>query len=272
MVQRRQSLGANSLAAGARGDAAGLRAGLSDPSDAGFDSGKARANLKKQTPKQFTPGQTTRAGVMLALGEPDAVSPDEGKLGYRSEKVCGFWFIGGQGGGVAGTFNKDRYLVAEFDAEGRLVKAERLATWAGSTPAKAVLTRPAGANSTAVSSAARQAAPLLEKPARWLPGVNGCEPRGAASMPGEAGRMLCMDTDLVFVSNGQFANAAPGLTLPYSAITSVRVDKYVFGRRLVVHGRGGDVHSFDVLGPKGRAPDKQAALAVAGFLQARLNH
>jgi outer membrane protein assembly factor BamE (lipoprotein component of BamABCDE complex) len=99
-----------------------------------FDSGEARANIKKKTPAQFEPGKTTRAEVILALGEPDAVSPDECSLVYRSEKVCGLWFVGGYYSGAGGTIERDRYLVAEFDAHGVLAKFERSAPWVGSKP------------------------------------------------------------------------------------------------------------------------------------------
>ena len=104
-----------------------------------YDSGKARANINKKTPQRFEPGKTTRAEVMMALGEPDAVTPDERKLAYRSEKVCGLWFVGGGYSAAGGTITKDRYFVAEFDERGVLLKAERSSTWIGSKYASSLL-------------------------------------------------------------------------------------------------------------------------------------
>lgn len=237
-----------------------------------FNSGNARANINKQTPKQFAPGKTTRAEIILALGEPDAVSPDESKLAYRSEKVCGFWFVGAGYSGAGGTIQKDRYLVAEFDGQGMLQTMERSATWAGSSPTATVVAPVATANASAPSGAPPQAAIRMQKPARWLAGMDGYKPSGATGVLGEPGQLILMDAKLEFTSNSQFANSPPALALDYEKIVEVRVDKYIFGRRLVIRCRGDEVHSFDVLGPKAMSTDKQALLAVAEFLQARIKH
>jgi len=237
-----------------------------------FNTGNARANINKKTPNQFESGKTTRAEVVMALGEPDAVSPDESKLAYRSEKVCGLWFVGGYGSAAGGTITKDRCLIAEFDPQGVLVKVERSATLVGPSQAVRALSQAAPTDSVAKTDASLQTTVRLQKPARWLAGVDGYKPRGAASMLGEAGQLLLTDAELQFISNSQFANAPPALTLAYVTMVEVRVDKYVFGRRLVVRCHGDEVHSFDVLGPRAMATDKQALLAVAGFLQAQVKH
>jgi hypothetical protein len=235
-----------------------------------FNSGKARANITKKTPARFELGKTTRAEVVLGLGEPDAVSPDESKLAYRSEKICGLWFVGGQGGGASGAFTKDRYLVAEFDARGVLLKLERSATWAGSSAAPTVLSQAAMADATAPAAASPQTAIRLQKPARWLAGMDGYKPAGATTTLGEPGQLLLSDSELSFVSGTEFANVGPALALPYGAIATVRVDKFGFGRRLVVRSCSGEVHAFEVLGPKGLAQDRQSLQSVTEFLQARI--
>ena len=94
-----------------------------------FDSGTARANLNKKSPAGIEPGVSTRQDVLLAFGEPDAVSPDERKLAYRSEKIIGIWIAGGGYSAASGTFTKDRYLVVEFDGKGFVKSREISSRW-----------------------------------------------------------------------------------------------------------------------------------------------
>ena len=97
------------------------------------DSGYARTNVVQRTQQQFVPGQTTRADVLVALGEPDAVSRDERQLAYRSEKMVALWMLGaasqGGGGATGGTIYKNRFYVFEFDAQGRFQTVEQTAQW-----------------------------------------------------------------------------------------------------------------------------------------------
>ena len=84
------------------------------------DTGYARTNLDLRTPEQFTPGVTPRQDIILALGEPDAVSWDERQMAYRSEKVVALWLVfGGYSGSDAGTIYKNHFYVFEFDPQGR---------------------------------------------------------------------------------------------------------------------------------------------------------
>jgi len=86
------------------------------------NSGYARTNVVAHTPEQFVPGQTTREAVILALGEPDAVSRDERELAYRSEKVVAVWIIAaasqGAGGATGGDIYKNNFYIFEFDPNG----------------------------------------------------------------------------------------------------------------------------------------------------------
>lgn len=237
-----------------------------------YDTGKARANISKKTPQQFEPGKTTRAEVMTVLGEPDAVSPDERKLAYRSEKVCGLWFVGGYGAAAGGTITKDRYLVAEFDASGILMKAERTSTWFGTKYAAKVLAEGTnGATPALIAGAAdADAHPAMMLRGSWFAGLDGYEGKGSAVWIGQPGRLLLYEKRLEFFSDAEFANAGPVLALPYDSLGEVRIEKYFLGRRLVIRTRAGEPHTFDIYGPKGAALDKSALQGAAGFLQARL--
>jgi hypothetical protein len=69
--------------------------------------------------------------LILAPGQPDAVSPDRLKLVYRSEKVSGWLFIGFPGGGHTAPILKDIFLVAEFEKNGILQDLQPSHTWSG---------------------------------------------------------------------------------------------------------------------------------------------
>ncbi len=231
-----------------------------------FDSGRARANINDKTPQQFEPGKTTRADVISALGEPDAVSPDELMLAYRSEKIRGYIYI--IYGRDIGTIYKDLYLVAVFDAHGVLQKLEPSSHWL--SPADPTKMLPA-AIEPSVNMAIR-----LQKPASWLKGVDGYKSPGATLVIGLLGQFLLTDTDLQFVADGEkgpFANiipTGPSLILPFNEIIEVRVDNYMLGQRLVVRTRAGEVHSFGIF--KGIWLDKEALQSVAELLQSKIKH
>lgn len=228
-----------------------------------FDSGAARANINKKTPRQFEVGKTTRAEVVLTLGEPDAVSPDERKLAYRSEKICGFWAVGGYGSAAGGPIEKDRYLVAEFNAQGVLQKMERSSRWVGSTDPDKKLGIAAMTNLDATIR--------IQSFANWLADVDGYKPHHATEMMGLPGKLLLTDTELKFVSKGQFANDPPAFTMSYAAMSELTVDKFMFGRRLVIRSRNGEIHAFEILGPRGITQDRQKLQEVHEFLQSKIN-
>jgi len=230
-----------------------------------FNSGSARANLGKQTLLRFEPGKTTRTDVMLALGEPDAVSPDERQLAYRSQKICGFWFVGAYYSGTGGVFEKDRYLVFDFDAEGRLEKTERSVHCLTSANVATVL--PA----TATGDYGLRAEEICRRScAVWYPHLNGFKDKHWEMVPGFPGQLLFTRSNLVFISQAQFANAPPELAIAYASLQECRVDNYFLGRRLVVRTQAGESHAFALQQSIGGTPDKQAALAGRDFIQSRV--
>jgi outer membrane protein assembly factor BamE (lipoprotein component of BamABCDE complex) len=236
-----------------------------------YNTGNARDNIRRTTPNQFEPGTTTRAEVMLALGEPDAVSPDESRLAYRSEKVCGLWFVGAYGSGAGGTLTKDRYLVLSFDAQGVLREVERTSTWFGSGSASQLLLGPPAGVSLASADVATDAdRPVMALRAGWLMGVDGYRNPDTATWTGQPGRMLLGGTHLLFLADAEFANSGPTLTVPYDAMAEARVERNLWSRRLVVHTRAGEAHSFEIYGPAGTKQDRQALARAADFLQARV--
>jgi len=238
-----------------------------------FNSGQARGNITKETPAQFEVGKTTRAELVLALGEPDAVSPDEHIWAYRSEKIRAIVCFAGYTTAACGPITKDLYLLLQFNEQGVLQKIESSSHWFTSADSDKML--PAAAGSKAATTDASLSA-RLQKPAFWLKGVDGYKPRGAAQMRGLPGKLLLTDANLQFfadVPKGEFANIAPTgpeLILPFAAITAVRVDSYGFGgRRLVVRTSANEAHSFEI--SKGFFNDAEALQSFAEFIQGKIN-
>jgi len=68
------------------------------------------------------PGTTTRADVILALGEPDLVLDDDKWFAYRWVMTSGYWFVfvyaGYSGGGSMNECAKTYGLLIEFDDRG----------------------------------------------------------------------------------------------------------------------------------------------------------
>ncbi len=235
-----------------------------------FNSGSARANISKKTPQQFVPGKTTRVEVVLALGEPDAVAPNECKLAYRSEKVCGLWFVGAYYSGACGAIQRDRYLVVEFDAQGVLVKLEQSAPWWGpKRPAE--LMSPAREPTGAMLAVTTTLEPeVMAFPAAWFANLDGYCTKGAATIMGQPGRLVFAEATLRFTANAQMANLDPSRVLRDEDAKDVSLDRFGLGRRLVVRPRTGVPQSFEILGPKGIAQDRKALQAAAAFLKAKV--
>jgi len=230
-----------------------------------FNSGAARTNINKQTALRFAPGETTRADVILALGEPDAVSPDERQLAYRSEKICGFWFVAGGYNAAGGTFEKDRYLVFDFDAQGRLEKTARSAHWFTSADVAEILPATVTDN-----HGLKREEVCVQSCATWFPHVNGFRQKRWALVPGSPGQFLLTRSNLVFISRSQFANAPPELAIAYPSLQECRVDKCFLGRRLVVRTPTDGFHTFMLQRTFNGAPDTKSTLAACPFIQSRL--
>ncbi len=102
-------------------------AGCPVPIPAGYTSG-SRENLDEQVADRLKTGVTSREDVLLLLGEPDGVGPDESWLAYGSVYGKGgvlFLFCAG-GGCMGGGSEKMEYkrLVVTFDEQGTLMNAD----------------------------------------------------------------------------------------------------------------------------------------------------
>lgn len=238
------------------------------------NSGNARTNLQGQSPKRFVPGQTTRAEVILALGEPDAVSSDERQLAYRSEKEVAVWVVvvgGSGGGGGAGSIFKNHFWIFEFDPQGRFETAKQSGWWGLVEGDRDPTVKSPGklfGNGDSSGLISREAIRLEFPRAYWLAGIDGYRPKGSSLMFGQPGGLFCTESNLLFVTQGQFGNAKPTLELPLASVSEAHLDKYFLARRLVVRLKGGEVHSFQIL--KGLSQDTRAMNTTCDFIRSRM--
>jgi hypothetical protein len=229
----------------------------------GLNSGAARRNIGKQTPGQFQPGKTTRAELMLALGEPDAVSPDERKLAYRSEKIAAIFLVGAGYSGGGGSIERDEYLVFEFDARDRLQKTERSSHWFGSADPERKL-------GLTASATRRDSNIRIETRASWLSGVDDYRSRGFVGAEWLPGRLVLTDTHLRFFSKSKFGNEAAVFSLPYTALAEAREDKVFIGRLLALRTRAGQHYAFQIWGDSTWSIDRAALQKIQQLLGARI--
>ncbi len=90
------------------------------------DTPGSRSNLPGSVPEFMIPGRTTRAQVLLRLGEPDHRGRDDGCFVYFRKSVEGgvaFLYGGAMRGGVIGVPMTFRVLTLHFTREGVLESA-----------------------------------------------------------------------------------------------------------------------------------------------------
>ena len=94
-----------------------------------LDTPLSRGYLAKESLTFIQANSTTKAEIILTLGEPDIVSPDEKHFLYWWLTEQGVWAVfGAYGGSAGGTVLSHHYLLAiEFDARD-IVKRSELKT------------------------------------------------------------------------------------------------------------------------------------------------
>jgi len=231
-----------------------------------FDSGSARANLNKQSPAQLEPGVTTMEDVLLRFGEPDAVSPDERKLGYRSEKVVGIWILAGGYCAASGAITRDHYLLVELDENGVVRNRALSGQWLFPTTPDTLLETKGwlGASSASMDETATISGQVF-----WFPNTEGFKKFSLG--PGEYSRgyLALTSSALQFRDRTQLGNTSPRWVLPYSMLTECRIAKFGFGRRVVIRTRDDQVYSFNFV--HGTFDDKKKTEAACEFIRSQIN-
>jgi hypothetical protein len=82
---------------------------------------------------------------------------------------------------------------------------------------------------------------------------------------------LLTDTDLIFITVRQLANAEPELIIPYSTLVEEQFDALGFFKfgRVVVRTETGSLNTFEILSPK-HLPNIKATQQFREFLQQKL--
>jgi outer membrane protein assembly factor BamE (lipoprotein component of BamABCDE complex) len=232
-----------------------------------FDSGNARSNITQASPAQIEPRFTTMEDVLLTFGEPDAVSADERKLAYRSEKVVALWIAGGGNSATGGTLNTDHYLLVEFDQDGRVRSRDISSRWLFRQTPDALLETKGwlGAGAASVSESNR-----ISGPAYWFPDTDGFKGLSLSPAQYSRGYLALTANALEFRDRTQLGNTEPRWLVPYETLKECRQAKFVWGRRVVIRTRDNQFHSFTFLTPSGTMQDKKKTEAAYQLIQTQI--
>jgi hypothetical protein len=93
----------------------------------------SRHNVTMESTNALHIGATTRADILLTLGEPDFMSEDGRRFGYHWTKVKVIWAVASYGGtGAAGECTKSYLIETSFDSSNRLADMRLLKKWGDS--------------------------------------------------------------------------------------------------------------------------------------------
>lgn len=228
------------------------------------DSGFTRTNVNEQAVRQFTQEQITEEDVILKLGEPDTVSAGERELAYHSEIRSAFWFVPVPVA-IGGPIYDHRYFIFVFNSPEHIQGIIQTNEPPNITPRwqDAVLKSLASGDGSNSTNA------VMNWSAYWLPEVEGFRDRIAEPNTTTLGRLLLTESNLVFVSESDFAEARPALNLPFTSISQVYLDRFLLSRRLVVHTDTGQVHSFRIWGWSA-GEDQSAMKAASKFIESKI--
>lgn len=226
-------------------------------------TGDSRTNITHATSQQFTPGRTTMPELILALGEPDAVSSDELTLVYRLEHrmLVGGGIVAVPFGGTAigGRLIQEGQYIFDFDKRGILVSTnDTLHTlWANSGQLSDITFFQDGPGLHPILK--NKNPPFDHDCAVWYQGGDRYSRLKDLFSWGIAGRLVISDSTLYFFPHRNFANAPPALAIALSSVQEVRAAGLLLSRRLVVKDKAGRINTFQLFtGRDYRYVDKEA--------------
>jgi outer membrane protein assembly factor BamE (lipoprotein component of BamABCDE complex) len=232
------------------------------------DSGDSRQNIGDVVPDFIIRGRTTKADVLLALGEPDVVSEHGEWIVYlRKTSKGGVLFLVGGAGHVGGSSVEGmtyRRLTIHFDDLDVVTNAshviascsqrELLIEHSGHplrSPPCASLTGENTLLDTAPSAVCQSGEEIQGQQfpsASMLPRLCGFQEIRAFRLepPETTGNLIVGSTSIYFVSPNADSKSKPLLKLDYVEIADVYVDTFGLGRRLAIKRTNGECESFEI--------------------------
>lgn len=224
----------------------------------GLKADDARQNLGDEIETRFSPGKTRRSDILLALGEPDAITADERRMAYRSRKIAALVVVGGYGSAAVAPLTKDDYLVFEFDTSGRLHRTRRSSHWLNN----------AGLEETLGSPISQPPANTrIDTRASFLAGTRDYRKLTQGTGTWQEGRIRLTDTTLHFHALQDPGNAPPTLSLSFRDITGVSAVSFLVGHMLGIDTRDGRHLAFLIRGDSRHWISRQKLDEVLTYLR-----
>jgi len=198
------------------------------------ESPLTRQNIGEMVPDFIVPSVTTRADVLLKLGEPDGASENGRQFTYtRGVRVGGYNFVACTIKCIEGTTEKMQYdrLIVSFDYADVVAGARHEQILCDETIPPNV-TAPcvnlAGRDLLAANQLGVPEADLFPL-AMWYHGVR---PNIFQEFPadGTAGSLVVGESSILFYSPDADSKSAPLLTLPYAEIASIDIPRSFLGQ------------------------------------------
>ena len=228
----------------------------------------SRQNVSAQSTNMIRPGMDTVEDVLLKMGEPDAVSPDERRITYSSKKIIGQLIMICADTDGSELPDVPQYCFLDVMLDGRGVVTNREFSKAGSylSPME---TFPRERIYTLLSGSIGGEEIIASSRAAWFrgPGSEGSARESAVATvlhglghgfglcgaPRSAlvfGCLVLTDSELYFFETSQWLNEPPALSLRYDSLSECRLGEGRLGSSpaLIVSTLDNHCHAFDFQG------------------------
>jgi len=216
----------------------------------------SRRNVTEHSTNLIQTGADTIEDVMLKLGEPDAVSPDERRIAYGSKKIVGQLFVVGvdTDGSDLPDVTQYRFLNVLLDDKGvvtnRMFSKQQISMLTGSI----------GGGKIKISFQSE-----------WYPGVDVSKPLPPwGQYRIVSGNLMLTESALYFAEESQWLNEQPALSLRYDSVAECRwVKDGVVSPTLIVRTKDNHFHSFTTRDWGQSA--QNTVQSACGLIQSKIN-
>ncbi len=242
----------------------------------------SRQNIGDSVPDFIVVGKTTRADVLLTLGEPDHASDNGLWFAYtRTSREGGVLFLVSGQGGPSSENMVSRRVIITFDESNVVTSAkyERMPWKAGEIGIGMSMSRGPWetgeylfpTDSSAVNEDGRTIAGKVFAPALWHKGIKGWAEVKALHLEPDAteGSLFVGDAAIFFFSPNADSKSKPLLKLAYADIADIYIDKFGVDRRIVVKRTDGSYESFTVIRRTGMRVDAKSTEDAGALARSR---